>query len=268
MLLSKKRERLLAAAVSEVARTSRSRPRARRQRQDAGDHQDRDDLVDLGADQHEVAGQVGDVVAGNRRVPSGSETRHTNHSEPADRGRAACGKHEARLEAQRAQRDEDEDIHDRRRLQVEGGRLHVLDVEAPDHGVEEQHVEEDRDIDGPVRNAAAQAPGKPKSVRDQVDADRIGRQRHAAGLGLWRNSVENAPDRDDQDLEQLDEYFAAVLLFFDGRGNLLGQVPGYPRSQDRDQQPPVAIRAGDVTSGTPVRQVRNADPVAPRRNSG
>ena len=50
-----------------------------------------------------------------------------DEQDPADDRGQAGEQHEARLEAQRAQRDEQEHVEQRRHLEIEGGRLGVFE---------------------------------------------------------------------------------------------------------------------------------------------
>ncbi len=89
-----------------------------RDRDDRGDQQDRDDLVELGAHQHRVIGHVIDIVAGHH-FGTGGIDRVGCKPGPARRGDKACRDHITRLEAQRTERDKDKHVKQRRRFQIE-----------------------------------------------------------------------------------------------------------------------------------------------------
>jgi hypothetical protein len=61
-------------------------------------------------------------------------------AEPTERRRNPRQEYEAGVETERPQADEDEDVEQRRRLQIKGRRLHVLQMEGPDQPQQQQHV--------------------------------------------------------------------------------------------------------------------------------
>jgi hypothetical protein len=145
------------------------------------------------------------------------------NSQPLPR-QPAGQEHEERLEAQRSQGDEDEHVEQRRRLEIERRRLIVLDVEAPDEGEQQRHVEHHRQRQHPGRHREAVGDDEPRHGEHEIDADG-GNRDVAGGPGrLGRDEVEHCKGGDDRKLDPADEDLAAVLLGADGRFDALGQL--------------------------------------------
>ena len=195
---------------------------------DRGDQQDRDDLVEFRADQHRVVGHVIDVVAGHH-LGAGGIDRVSRQPGPARGGDQPGGDDIARLEPQRPQRDEDEHIQQRRRFQVEGRRLLVLQMEAPDQAEQQAHVEHDRQVQHRRADRAAIGKREPDKGEEEIDAERPRHRRkiHIRREGLGRCRIEQPENHHHGKLEPADQAFGRVLLGRDARHDPRGQ-PGKP----------------------------------------
>ncbi|MGE0613934.1 MAG: hypothetical protein AB7O70_16465 [Hyphomicrobiales bacterium] len=195
------------------------------QRQHEGHRQDGDDLVELRAQQDGVAGEILHVVARDHGVLRIVADHVEHHRQPAERRGGPRRQHEARLEAQRPERDEDEHIEQRGRLQHEGGRLLILDMEADDQRHQQHHVHHDGQIHRPVRQPALQGPQQAHQGEDEIAAEHIGNRRERGSrVRLGRDGIERPEQDDDGELDDLDEHFAGVVLPDDGHDHALRQA--------------------------------------------
>ena len=161
-----------------------------------GDGEDRrhrhhdDDLVDLGADQDPRAVDIVDEAAGDR---AGAVHRDgmNDQQHPAERGNEAGEQHPDRLEAQRPERDEDEDVEDRRCLEGEGLRLLVLQMERPDQDIEQRHVGEKRGEQEQLRQRGTigQVEAQQRQAEIGAEAERHEAARHGIDR-LGRDEIE------------------------------------------------------------------------------
>ncbi|MEK9899946.1 MAG: ATP-binding cassette domain-containing protein [Rhodospirillaceae bacterium] len=133
-----------------------------------GHHADGDQLVELGPEQDRVTGDVVHIVPGEGHLP-GLERGGVKHQH---RPAHDCGDprqlHVARIEAQGPQRDEDEDIEQRRRLQIEGRRLLVGAVERPDQHHQQEHVGDHRQGEEPARQPRPAARPEAQHGEDEI----------------------------------------------------------------------------------------------------
>ena len=123
--------------------------------EDPGHDQHRDHLVELRPEQDAVRGHVLDIVAGDHRIVGRHARGVEHHQQPSERRHRAGEQHVPRLEPQRPQRDEDEDVEQGGHLEIERRGLPVLDVDAPDEREQQHHVDDDRDVEQPVRQLRA-----------------------------------------------------------------------------------------------------------------
>jgi hypothetical protein len=132
----------------------------------------------------------------------------------------------ARLETQRAQGDEDKDIEQGRCLKNEGGRLFVLQMEAPGQPHEQGHIDQDGEHEEPARQARPRGGGEPTEAEKQITAQRPrrGLEPGTRDKGLWRDGVERPESHDDGELNSADQDFAAVFLVPDGRAHPFRQT--------------------------------------------
>jgi hypothetical protein len=85
--------------------------------EDTGHDEDGDELVDLGPDQDGVAREIADIVARDRVLDRLRHGDKRHHGKPSDAGHRPGDEHEARLEAQGAQSDKDEQVEEGRDLE-------------------------------------------------------------------------------------------------------------------------------------------------------
>ncbi len=196
------------------------------EREDAGAQEDGEDLVEFGADEDEVLGEIVPERAGNDgRAARFHGVEH--HEEPARRRHDPLSEDEARIEPQRPDRDEDEDVREGRDLEIEGRGFAVGEVEGPDHAVEEHHVGEHRGDQQPARKVAAVG-------RDETqERERaVGGEDHRHGLedrvhrvaGARRERVERGEDGGDGELDPADQPLGALFLCDDE----LADAGGHP----------------------------------------
>jgi hypothetical protein len=96
-------------------------------------------------------------------------------------------------------------------------------VKTPYHRVKQQHVEADRNIYRPIGQAAARRPDQAEDAGGEINPDCKGGERYFTGVGFGRDGIENAPYRDDENLDQLDEDFTAIFLLHYRGGNTARQ---------------------------------------------
>ena len=181
---------------------------------DAGHQQDRDHLVEFGAQQDGVGGHVGDVIAGDHGVRGVDGDDVDDHDAPAGGRDDARQQHEAGLEPEGAQRDEYEDVEQRRRLQVERRGLLILQMEAPDQNHQQCHVEDHRNRQRPVGQPSRMGPQQPDQSQQKIDRQGPG---HGGEVGVFREGlggyqVEGPEGHDDEKLEPSDQNLAFILL--------------------------------------------------------
>jgi hypothetical protein len=174
---------------------------------------------------HRVVGHVINIVAGHHLGPGGID-RVSRQPGPARGGDQPGGDDIARLEPQRPQRDEDEHIQQRRRFQIEGRRLLVLQVEAPDQAEQQAHVEHDRQVQHRRADRAAIGKTEPDNCEKEIEAERPGHRRkiHIRREGLGRCRIEQPEDHHHRKLEPADQAFGRVLLSRDARQDPRGQT--------------------------------------------
>ena len=126
---------------------------------------------------------------------------------------------------QRPERDEDEHVKQRRRLEIEGRRLLILEMEAPD----QQHQQADVDDDGDEDEPAGQPPCVGQRQAHQREAEVAGehvRDRHErrARGGLGRDRVKREEEADQRQLRPADQDLGSGLLALDGSADPPGQL--------------------------------------------
>ncbi len=176
--------------------------------------EDRDHLVDLGADQDAVRRQVVDVIARDHRVARIDGDHVGDQQHPADDGDEPGGHDLAGIEVERAQRDEDEDVQHGRRLEIERRRLHVLQVEAPDEAEQQRHVDDDREVAHPFGQPLPVGEHQPQHGEREVRGQHP-RHRLERGIGPEGLPGEEVDDREADhhgELDPGDEYLARFLL--------------------------------------------------------
>ena len=185
-----------------------------RQSDQSGHQADRDHLVDLRAPQDRRRSHVDDEIPRDRHAVLSGKSGVEDQRQPA-RSRRGAGDHDIdRLHPQRTQRDEDEDVEKGWRLEIEGGRLAVLDMEAPDQAQQQGHVGQDRcDLD---RCRDRSTPGEAE-LRHRKSG--IGRQRprdrherRVCGRRASGQCVEGDEDRAQHELDDAHQDVAAMLL--------------------------------------------------------
>ena len=185
-----------------------------RQRDHACHEGDRDDLVDLGPPEDRRRRHVDDEIPGHRHLAFAGHRRIGDQDEPPGRSRRARDHDVAGLHPQGSQRDEDEDIKQGWRLEVEGRGLAILDMEAPDQAQQQRHVGEDRSHlercgDRPAAGEVELGDREP-GIGRQRPGDRHEwrvRRRRAP-----RQRVEGDEDRAQHQLDDAHQDVAAMLL--------------------------------------------------------
>ena len=110
------------------------------------------------------------VIIGFRRGSDGVQ----GHQCPPDGGGKPHDDDRQRLEPERPDGDEEEDEEEGRCLEIEGGRLLVLEMEAPDEAVEERHVGEDEaDLDQ-LGERPSIGHSQASQIDDQEQPDHVG----------------------------------------------------------------------------------------------
>ena len=196
-------------------------------RQHDGGQQDGDDLVGLGLNQKRIGRHVLDEIVGHVRRPAAAAQRVEDQRDPARHRSQPGDDHEARLESQRAQGNQQEYVKQDRRLQVEDGRLGIFVVEGVDQSHQQGGVGDRRHMEEPLRQPAAV--GQHQSYRREhaIDDEHLGFERvvlldHAGGHS--RGLVGDGEQADQHQLGPADQDLAAILLAADGFSDALRQV--------------------------------------------
>ena len=201
-----------------------------RRRQDQCDHNNREYLVDLGADQDAVCRQIGDIVPGNHRIARRRRDGVNHQHQPADDGHGTGNQNVLGLKPECAQCDEDKHIDHGRRPQIEGRRLIVFNVEAPDQRHQQANIHDHGKHQKPAGQEPLIGTPEPDHGEQEIQCQCPGLQAKACHLGRRRRQdIENAESHHQNQLNPADQLRAFELLFVDlfmnaGRhvaGNLL-----------------------------------------------
>ena len=119
-----------------------------------------------------------------------------------------------RLVAQAAQSHEDEEVRERGRLQVEGGGLLVLQVEAPDESGQDGDVDHNRKRQEEGVQPAQMGQDQPDENEGSIDGEdeRHRLERHGDLKRPRRKEVERRHERDEPCLHPADEDLVLLLL--------------------------------------------------------
>ena len=237
------------------------------QRQHQGGEQDGDDLVGLGVDQKCVRGHVLDEVVGRIGRPATAVQRVEDEADPAGDRRQAGEHHEARLEAQCPQGDEQEHVEECRHLQIEDGRLRILVVERVDQAHQQQHVGDHRQIEHPGAQQARVGKTQAHQAEDAIDDQHV----EFEGVILLHHTarhrarfVDRADQHHDGELHPADQDLALLLLAFDRLAHTVGKLgclaaPEQPKAQAAEHQRFSSQRlAGSASGGRGRREITEA----------
>jgi hypothetical protein len=184
------------------------------------------DLLDLRAYENPIAREVTDEIPPHhvfRRL----DHRVGDERRPADRGGDAREHDVAHLESQGPERNEDEGRQEGRHLQIEGGRLAVLEVETPDQHHQERQIDDDAQREQHpsehVRVSEDQADRGHRGVGAEHPGERLDMRRGQHGRH-GRQAIDQREGHDDAELHPGDQDFGLSLLRADGGARPLRQV--------------------------------------------
>ena len=177
-------------------------------------HKYRYHLVDLGPDQHAVRGHVMHVVVRDHRVARIDRDCVRHQHDPAHDCDESRRDDLARVEVERAQRDEYEHVEERGRLEVERWWLLVLQMEAPDQAQEQRHVDADGEVAQPFRESMpvreVQAQQRESEIGGQHPRHRL--ERGVGSEGFRGHQIDDGKSEDHRELDPAHQNFARLLL--------------------------------------------------------